>query len=190
MDGSGHLHQLVEAVRYAGGELDQSLMSPRPDVAGGSARAKYERDSARDRHREVGEVAADQERRRQRSQKGLLGKIGNVVTPAVTIGPEPQSTKAWDTGATGEERVGEWLQRAIGVEVLHDRLEPGAKQANIDHISIGPSGVFVIDAKNFTGTVEIRDKGTFLRTDDRLYVGGRDRTNLVGWVLDQVEAVL
>ena len=72
--------------------------------------------------------------------------------------------------------------------VLHDRLVPGSR-ANVDHIAIGPSGVFVIDAKKYTGQVEVRDVGGFFRTDERLYVNNRDRTKLVEGVLRQINVV-
>ena len=60
---------------------------------------------------------------------------------------------------------------------------------NIDHIAVGPAGVFVIDAKQYKGTLEIRDKGSILRSDERLYVGGRDKTNLAAGVLLQVDSI-
>jgi hypothetical protein len=41
--------------------------------------------------------------------------------------------------------------------VLHDLHWPGRPFANIDHIAIGPSGVFVIDSKNWSGDVVVRD---------------------------------
>jgi hypothetical protein len=49
--------------------------------------------------------------------------------------------------------------------------------------------VFVIDAKNHGGTVRIVDKGSFFRSDKRLYVGGRDRSKLAKEMAWQVEAV-
>lgn len=62
----------------------------------------------------------------------------------------PQSTAAWATGADGEQRVATVLDAAtgVGVRVLHDRLVPGTS-ANLDHLAVGPSGVWVVDAKNF-----------------------------------------
>src|SRR6266571_1114104 len=74
------------------------------------------------------------------------------------------------------------------MSVLHDRRIPGSR-ANIDHIVVAPWGVFVIDAKNYKGRVEKRDRGGFFSTDHRLYVGGRDKTALVAGVTKQVEAV-
>ena len=54
---------------------------------------------------------------------------------------------------------------------------------------IAPSGVWVIDAKNYSGKVEQRDVGGWFSTDRRLFVGGRDRTKLVEGLSWQVEAV-
>jgi hypothetical protein len=41
-----------------------------------------------------------------------------------------------------------------GFVILHDRRIPGSK-ANIDHIAVGPSGVFVIETKNIAGRLRI-----------------------------------
>lgn len=66
---------------------------PSPDeagVAGSSARREYERRKAK-----------DEERLRQK-----WGKLGGI---AVALSDEKQSTKAWATGAVGEERLGALL---------------------------------------------------------------------------------
>ena len=102
--------------------------------------------------------------------------------------PESHATAAWSIGAEGERRVASALAGAAGVAVLHDRLVPGSK-ANLDHLVVAPAGVFVIDAKKYTGRIETRDKGGLLRPDMRLYVNGSDRTKLVEGVLGQVDVV-
>ena len=71
------------------------------------------------------------------------------------------------------------------IEALHDRRLPGSK-ANIDHLVVTASGVWVIDAKRYSGRVAKVDKGGWFRTDMRLTVGGRDRTKLIGGVHKQV----
>jgi hypothetical protein len=40
--------------------------------------------------------------------------------------------------------------------VLHDVPWPGRPRANIDHIVIGPAGVFVVDSKNWSGAISVR----------------------------------
>ncbi len=71
--------------------------------------------------------------------------------------------------------------------VLHDRRVPGTR-ANIDHIAVGPGGVYVIDAKVVRGPVTLR-RGGLLRPGVTLRVGGRDRTSFSAGMDHQVGAV-
>jgi hypothetical protein len=59
-------------------------------------------------------------------------------------------------------------------------------RANVDHIAIAPSGVFVIEAKRYKGKIEVRKP---LFGDAKLVVRGRDKTKLVEGLRRQVEAV-
>jgi nuclease-like protein len=134
---------------------------------------------------------SEYQRRRARDDNRRRERWGGVLAPvAKAIGGERQSTSAWARGATGEERVGRYLTKALaGVGlVLHDRRLPGS-QANIDHIAVVPSGVWVIDTKHYRGLVEPRDVGGWFRTDLRIYVRGRDRTKLAHAVSKQAERV-
>lgn len=106
------------------------------------------------------------------------------------LSDDPHSTAAWAYGANGERALGKLLDplRDEGLAVLHDRRIPGSK-ANIDHLVVAPWGVFVVDAKNYKGRVEKRDRGGFFSTDHRLYVGGRDKTALIAGMTKQTRAV-
>jgi hypothetical protein len=104
---------------------------------------------------------------------------------------DPQSTKAWATGADGEERLGARLDARAGplLRVLHDLRDPGSR-ANIDHVVVCPSGVVVIDAKRYQGRPQLRVEGGMLKPrQERLVVGGRDRSRLVDGVLGQRDLV-
>lgn len=141
-------------------------------VAGSSARREYERRKSK-----------DEERLRQK-----WGKLGGI---AVALSDERQSTKAWATGAVGEERLGARLDSLASesIAVLHDRRIPGSK-ANIDHIAVTTAGIWVIDAKRYKGKPELRIEGGILRPRvETLQVGRRDCTKLVDGVLKQVELV-
>lgn len=141
-------------------------------VAGSSARREYERRKAK-----------DEERLRQK-----WGKLGGI---AVALSDEKQSTKAWATGAVGEERLGARLDSLVSesIAVLHDRRIPGSK-ANIDHITVTTAGIWVIDAKRYKGKPELRIEGGILRPRvEKVLVGRRDCTKLVDGVLKQVELV-
>jgi hypothetical protein len=112
-------------------------------------------------------------------------RLGGVL---LKVSGEPQSTRAWKRGAEGEEKLAASLADLDGVRVLHDRAVRGTT-GNIDHLVIAPAGVFVVDAKNYRGRIRIRDKGGLLRSDRRLYVGGRDCSKLADGLRWQVEAV-
>jgi hypothetical protein len=108
------------------------------------------------------------------------------------VSTEPQSTRAWATGAWGEEKLAEALAGIAGLRVLHDRRVPGTR-GNIDHIAVAPAGVFVVDAKAYEGLIEIRNYGWFFRPDWRLTVGRRDKSKLatnMGWQVEAVRAAL
>jgi Nuclease-related domain len=67
---------------------------------------------------------------------------------------------AWRRGATGERRTArlfEPLERH-GWVVLHDLAVPGSR-ANLDHLVIGPGGVFVIDSKQYRGRLQLDPTG-------------------------------
>jgi len=160
------------------------------DVAGGSAQAEYEKRAMRERSKKEQLVTDDAEWREDlRERRPVLGRIATALTPKPEIGPESQPTQAWKIGAEGEQRVAEVLAEVVEIEVLHDRLMPRSRSANIDHIVVGPSGVFIIDAKKYKGKIETRDVGGWLKTDIRLYVNSRDRTKVVDGVLRQVDAL-
>jgi hypothetical protein len=71
---------------------------------------------------------------------------------------------------------------------LHDRRRPGTR-ANIDHLVVAASGIWIVDAKNYNGRIEKRDVGGWLSTDVRLFVGGRDRAQLLDGLISQRAAI-
>ncbi|HWC36275.1 MAG TPA: nuclease-related domain-containing protein [Mycobacteriales bacterium] len=70
-----------------------------------------------------------------------------------------QRAENFARGKEGEVAVGRALDVLAGEGYLRldDRPWPGRKYANIDHVLLGPPGLFIIDAKNWTGRVEIRN---------------------------------
>ena len=143
-----------------------------PGIAGASARREYERRKAR-------------REERVRAKHPVLGGL------ILNVSNEKQSTTAWSTGALGEERLGRGLDRLASdtVRVLHDRRIPRTR-ANIDHIAVTRSGVYVIDAKKYKGRPQHKVEGGLLRPRvERLIVGSRDCTKLVDSVFKQVEVV-
>jgi hypothetical protein len=141
-------------------------------VPGASARREYERRHAR----------------RQERIRTEHRRLGGLI---LAMSADPQSTRAWDTGALGEERLGARLNELAddSLRVLHDRRIPGSR-ANIDHLAVTRSGVFVIDAKRYQGRPRLVVEGGLIRQRvERLLVGRRDCTKLVDGLLKQVDVV-
>jgi hypothetical protein len=67
---------------------------------------------------------------------------------------------AWRRGAAGERRTARRLAalERHGWAVLHDLAVPRSR-ANIDHLVIGPGGVFVIDSKQYRGRLQLDPSG-------------------------------
>lgn len=166
-----------ETCRPRGGRVDQvapdesEVTEPAHEIAGGSALAEYERRT----------------RRRDASVRAKHPRLGGLI---LAVTEEPGSTAAWAKGARGERYVGFYFDRlrSTGAAVLHDRRIPRTR-ANIDHIVVADSGVWIIDTKHYGGRIQRRDTGGWFRSDIRLFVGRRDRTNLVVAMAKQVDAV-
>lgn len=94
----------------------------------------------------------------------------------------PNHVLVWHRGAIGEEETAKTLASLpSSFVVLHDRTIPRSS-ANIDHIAIGPPGVFVIETKRLSGRLTVRG--------DEVFVAGRRRTRIVEPARWEVTALL
>lgn len=138
-----------------------------PGTAGAGARREYERRKAK----------------REAKTREAHPRIGGLL---LRFQDAPQSEKAWATGAVGEEAVAAHIaRRCPQIKLLNDRRMPNSR-ANIDHLAIAPSGVFVIDAKRYKGKIEVQKP---LFGNAKLVIAGRDKTKLVEGLQRQVDAV-
>ena len=103
---------------------------------------------------------------------GLLGSLiaprlvlvlGGLAAVAAGWGlrfrPSPEAI-AWRRGAAGERRTARLLGplERQGWVVLHDLAVPGSR-ANIDHLAVGPGGIFVVDSKQYRGRLKLDPSG-------------------------------
>ena len=133
----------------------------------------------------------EHERRRARDEQRMRDKHPRIGGLVLALQGERRSTRSWAVGAVGEERFGAGLDARVSdrLKVLHDRRIPGTR-ANIDHLVVTPSGVWVVDPKRYSGRPALRVEGGVLRPRvEKLVVAGRDRTRLVDGVLKQVALV-
>jgi hypothetical protein len=151
--------------------------------AGASSQAEYERRRAQHRERmrqrrplvlaitAIGVIAGIAFMGSQPAVGWVL-IFAAVISAANVLFVTPSHVTAWATGADGETRTARFLEplSAEGFRVLHDRRIPGSR-ANIDHIVIGPPGVFVVETKSFGGQLKVRGNET--------YVAGRRKTAML-----------
>lgn len=112
---------------------------------------------------------------------GLVLAAAAALRLATDFWGARRTTEAWRKGHEGEvmtaKRLGalpaSWL-------VLHDLPMPGSK-ANIDHLVIGPAGVFTIETKHYSSEVVIR-RGAAFRA-------GRSMASVVAQAQRQAAAV-
>lgn len=111
--------------------------------------------------------------------------LADLLGPLAPIESAPAAK--WRRGAEGERRTAQLLAplRHLGWTVLHDRRIPGSA-ANVDHLVVGPSGVWVVDSKLWRGRVRVLGDG-------RLWYGRRcldDDLRVLRWAASEIGRAL
>jgi hypothetical protein len=101
-----------------------------------------------------------------------LGAAAVGLVGASFIGRLPADALGWRSHAVAERRTAASLEplESAGYVVLHDRTVPGVRP-NVDHVVIGPAGIFVIETRNLRGALAI--------VGETLFAGERARRGLV-----------
>jgi hypothetical protein len=117
----------------------------------------------------------------QLSEQGQHAAAARAASEAVALGK----------GVEGEALIAELLNGLVlhGWRVLHDRRKSSTSPANLDHVVVGPPGVLVIDAKNWSGgRLRLDDRGMAIgryRRDDELQAAKIDG-DIVRQILQQM----
>ena len=169
-------------------DLEDLVIPTVTGVAGGEARRFADKNQAKtDAKREAG--------KEKMGEVPIVGKalasVFDLIVKDSDI--ESKNAHAWKHGASGEEGVGKRLNELAekyGFLVLHDRKQGKGKSANIDHIVITSKAVYIIDAKNYTGMVEVETNGWINGNKPvKLKVNGRSQMKLVDGMHKQVVIV-
>ncbi|MBV9593290.1 MAG: NERD domain-containing protein [Actinobacteria bacterium] len=86
----------------------------------------------------------------------------------------------WQRGGSADDRLTDKLgQLSETVTALHDRFDP-RKWIALDHLVVGPAGVYVIEVQRFRNAkVSVRRlRGLFRSPTEHLVVSGRTRTGI------------
>jgi hypothetical protein len=100
----------------------------------------------------------------------LASEVVLLMGMFVTLRYVVPVVERWDRGAEGEEEVGGLLDEMVrmrgeeGWRVIHDG---SFGRGNVDHIVIGPAGIFAVETKSHPGPVRVgRIHGSVLRQAD------------------------
>jgi hypothetical protein len=104
---------------------------------------------------------------------GLIGLLGIIITHfsliIILLGLSLlyygyKEGKSWNKGIIGESIVGGYLnQLPKDYFIFNDVKFPGS-YGNLDHIVIGPNGIFVIETKNYGGFYNIKGENWYYGT--------------------------
>jgi hypothetical protein len=84
---------------------------------------------------------------------GLI--VGEALGMIGWIRDDPPETIAkWRRGADGERRTAAVLRalEGAGWRAVHDRA---AERGNLDHVAVSPAGVFLLESKNYSGSITV-----------------------------------
>ena len=107
-------------------------------------------------------------------------------TSALAVGQSRRDPR-WVTGAAGEYLMAKSLHEGLDdpAVILNDRSVPRSN-ANIDHVVVAPSGVWIIDSKLWKGLIRVKSAGGLLNTAQKLMIGDRDESARVEKIYSQV----
>ena len=131
----------VEAIGMAA--LSSSVATDQPNIRLPGSTVKTDRPKSAGEYRDRAAAGGWTARRAEANRRGWLRFLG---------GRFKRDYGAWSQGAEGEEVVGEILEGLVadGWQVIHD---VSFGRGNIDHIVVGPGGLFTVETKSRRGRI-------------------------------------
>jgi Nuclease-related domain len=145
-------------------------------TADSSTHAIFEWERSRDRR---GWSGSESDAQPAGSGGGLFGRLGRAISRPTS---SPSARAANNPGAGAARSSNSTLSGLIdyGYVILDDRRVSSAR-AEIDHVVVGPTGIFVVDHKPWTGQISAGA--------EQVYVDGRQRTGATDTALRAAAAV-
>lgn len=100
-------------------------------------------------------------------QWGIIGLVAAItVWGWRTMEAQEIKRNRWQRGADGESVVGKLIAKFPDDFYVINDISTGA--GNLDHVVVGPTGVFILDAKNWRGMVQADGRGELLLNGRRM----------------------
>ncbi|MFP3464992.1 nuclease-related domain-containing protein [Leifsonia sp. SIMBA_070] len=94
---------------------------------------------------------------------------------ALGVGPLIDDAQPWFTGALGEREVGALLSRLPGGWSAFHAVPVGSGESDVDHLVVGPGGVFVINTKHHRGArVTVYERAVYVGGSKQPYLRNAD----------------
>jgi len=74
--------------------------------------------------------------------------------------------KSWNKGIVGEKTVASYLNQLPENYIIFNDVKFPGSYGNLDHIVIGPNGIFVIETKNYDGHFIVKEDGWYYQKGD------------------------
>ena len=120
-------------------------------------------DEADEKIQEWKDLSTNRAGQSAREKATELWKEAPIKSVLARLLGSPREEKHWAVGADGEEEVA-WRLRKLGEgwHVIHS-VPVGEKGSDIDHVVIGPAGVFTLNTKNHSrNRVTVTERGVYV----------------------------
>lgn len=120
---------------------------------------------------------------------GLAAAVIAAIADAVYASKTSSSVAAWRHIGASERKTERQLQgmARAGYRALHARAIPGS-DAQIDHLVVGPTGVYAVDSENWDKRMPLR-----VQSHRKLFLGPfnqKDRLDEARWEADQAHELI
>jgi hypothetical protein len=99
----------------------------------------------------------------------VLGIILLIVTGYIGIRLYDNGVtngKSWNKGIIGEKTVASYLNQLPENYIIFNDVKFPGSYGNLDHVVIGPNGIFVIETKNYNGFFIVKEDGWYYKKGD------------------------
>jgi len=131
-----------------------------------------------------------------RVKAGEIQQAHPVLVSILRLFGAHSQERAWRRGAEGEEEVARQLRKLSEGWCVLNSVPIGAGDTDIDHVVIGPPGVFTLNAKNHLGKrVTVYEKAIYVSGSKQPYLAksraeGKRATKLLSTACDFPVAVM
>lgn len=94
---------------------------------------------------------------------GIILLICTVFVGVLLYSSGKTNGKSWNKGIEGEKTVANYLNQLPENYIIFNDVKFPGSFGNLDHVVIGPNGIFVIETKNYDGYFIVKEDGWYYK---------------------------